>query len=193
LAAGVNLNFLNLPTLTGGIIGGFATVNSSQDWATLSGSTVGAYSAYTPVAVQADLDAAGTNDNVNDTSATDLAISASKTINSFKLSGGGGLSIASGQTLTVGAGGILVPTGTSPTISGPGAITAGTTQELDLILPSSATTLTIGAQITDNGGGAVAVVKNGPGALTLSNTSNSFTGGLAILAGSLKLGGANSI
>src|SRR5439155_4649171 len=123
LAAGVNLNFLNLPALTGGIIGGFATVNSSQDWATLSGSTVAAYSAYTPVAVQADLDAAGTNDNVNDTSATDLAISASKTINSFKLSGGGGLSIASGQTLTVGAGGILVPTGTSPTISGPGAIT----------------------------------------------------------------------
>src|SRR5205085_666057 len=114
------------------------------------GNTVAAFTAYTPVALQADLDAAGTADNVNDTSAVDLNIPVSKTVNSFKLSGGGGLTIASGQTLNVGTGGVLVPTGTSPAISGAGSITAGTIagSELFLLLPNSATVMTISAQIT---------------------------------------------
>ena len=192
----VSVNFTAAPATPNGIIGGYATFNTN-DWATVSGGNVVAYTGYT------------TDDGVNNTASTwsstqniDLTttnaetIAVPTTINTIRLSGTGAKSIAinSGQALTIGAGGILATGTGGGTISGTGSITAGavgTGGQLITLVQDPNNTLTISAPISDNGaGGTVALIKAGAGTLILSG-SNSYTGGTQLLAGTLKVGIAN--
>src|SRR6185369_11360270 len=78
-ATGVNLAFTTAPTLTNGIIG-YATVNTN-DWATLSGGIIGAYSAYTTDTGPGTWVA---TDNTNLTAGGTVSVAAPTSINSLR-------------------------------------------------------------------------------------------------------------
>ncbi len=81
--------------------------------------------------------------------------------------------------------------------SGSGAVTYSNTAPLAFDVPGTAhavtltgtgtTQNTLAAQIINNGTGSVSLVKSGSGVWALSNTANSFSGGIAINAGQLML------
>src|SRR6185295_5838034 len=106
----------------------FATCNDT-DWATITGgnNTVTTYSAYTTAGNGSNPSTWLASNNINVTATSGLTVAANSTANSIKFSGSGGnIAINSGQTLNVVSGGLLVPAGAglSPTISGPGTISA---------------------------------------------------------------------
>jgi fibronectin-binding autotransporter adhesin len=184
LTANVNIGFSAGPTLTNGIIGGWATANST-DWATTSGGTVVAYTGYKTTDPTTWL----SSDNVSVTAGTTVV--ASKTVNTFKMASSGNVQIASGQRLTISAGGVLATGTSAASVDGPGTLTAGSSAaaaDLITIVPDAAKVVTIGAPISNNAsGGTVALVKAGNGKLILDNTSNSYTGGTTIAGGRLEI------
>jgi fibronectin-binding autotransporter adhesin len=194
LVSNVDLKFASPPTLNDGIIGGYATANTNN-WATLSGSAVTQFGAYTTAGNASDPNTWTGTDNIDQTATGALTVTSPVTINSLKLSGtGANLTIGAGGSLNIDTGGILA-TGTA-TIAGPGTLSAGpaaSASELITHVQSGGGTLTIGASIANNAGGTVTVVKSGPGTLVLSGTASSYTGGVKILNGSVVAGATNAV
>jgi fibronectin-binding autotransporter adhesin len=191
-AANVNIGFSTPPTLSAGIIGGYATANTS-DWATLSG---GAVASYVHTVGETNSAPAGwlTTDNINLTAGGTSAVAASKTINSLRIASNANVAIAAGQTLTLTTGGILSAGTAGGSISGPGLLTAGNgtgSADLIAIVSDPANTLTITAPIADNtAAGTVSLIKAGPGKLLLG-VSSTFTGGVRVYGGTLATTAAN--
>jgi fibronectin-binding autotransporter adhesin len=178
-----DLKFSSAPALNDGIIGGYATANTT-DWATLSGGAVVPLATYNTAADPNTWSAA---DNVN--AVTSGSLTASNTINSLKITGSPvAISIAAGQTLNIDAGGVLA-VGGGHSINGAGSVTAGSTAgaELFALVPTSGDVLTISAAIVNNVGGAVGLTKGGAGTVVLDSASNSYTGNTSIAQGLLQL------
>jgi fibronectin-binding autotransporter adhesin len=175
------------PTLNDGIIGAYATVGGSN-WATVASGDVAAYSGYVTDSAPGSWAA---TENINLTTGGTSNVAAATTINSLRITSGG-VSIAAGQSLVVDSGGILAAGTGGAAISGSGTLTAGSgsAAELFAVVPSASNTLTISAPISDNGAGVVGLTKTGAGTLVLSGT-NTFTGGISIVDGSIKAGAAN--
>jgi fibronectin-binding autotransporter adhesin len=189
-AAGANINITGPLTLTGGIIGAYATVDGN-DWATLVGTKVTANSVY---ATDTAAGTWATGQNINKTLAGTETVTVSTPVNTLRISNGS-VSITAPAVLTLEAGGVLVPGTNNPSITGTGSLTAGTTATAtDLItnVVNAGNTLTISAPITNNGaGGAVKLVKAGAGKLLLSGTGSTYSGGTEIVGGTLQVGVAN--
>ncbi len=109
------------------------------------------------------------------------------------------MTVTSGNTLRVGAGGVLVPAGSANFVlgsSGVGAVTAGTADNTAAELffyaggfTSGGTTggdIQVNSPITNNGTGVVSVTKSGPGILTIEG-SGTFTGTITVNEGSLNV------
>ena len=153
-----------------GILGGWAVVGSN--FATASSNLVTAYSSYTT----GNLGSGSASSNMKP-SGTQTAVS-TMTINTLNLSGSLGVTINSGGTLTLAAGGLIGST--SGTITG-GMITAGT-GELIVYTPAN---LTMASTIT---GSNVALTKSGSMALILTSAANNYGGPTYINGGTLQVG-----
>jgi fibronectin-binding autotransporter adhesin len=125
----------------------FATANGT-DWATLSGSTVAALGSY-QTSTDATTWVAANNVSL---SSDPLAALGDTAINTLKLSGSSAINVNMVNTLTLGAGGILVTGNGTNSISG-GTLkgAGGTTKELVVIQNDTANAFTIGSVIADNG------------------------------------------
>jgi hypothetical protein len=76
-------------------------------------------------------------------------------------------------------------------IQGSGTITSGVALAVSLTVGSDNSSTTFSG-IIQNGTGPVSFIKNGTGTLTLANT-NTFTGGVTINAGTVKMGATNAL
>ncbi|MEZ0256265.1 MAG: autotransporter-associated beta strand repeat-containing protein, partial [Chthoniobacter sp.] len=173
------VTFTSVPTLTSGIIGGWATVGGTDfaTYLTPNGSQggVGAlgatgFTAYSAHALTAGV--AGDNINVS-TAVTD---NGTKTINALKA--GANVTLASGETLTLQSGGLLFSA--AATMTGGTAVTSGT-GELDVYTNAN---VTLSTPVI----GTTVLVKSGANILTLSNDSS--TGGVIVNGGTLALASA---
>lgn len=163
----------------GGILGGYATVNS-LDWPTVSGSNILAFTTYQTDGNPANWTA---TDNVSLFTSPSPALTGSATISSLKLESDADVPIPSSQTLTLSSGGILV---TSGTVSVSGGTLRGAAGSDLVIHQHSFLPATISSAIADNGG-ATGLTKAGPGTLILSGAST-FTGNTFLNAGTLEVG-----
>ena len=136
--------------------------------------------------------------HINISGAT-LTLSASRDIGTLRFdTGAASRSVAVGaNTLSIESGGILQTGGNAATITGTGNLTVngdGATAG-ELFLHIQGATTTIDTKITNNGTGAVSVVKNGGSNLVLTNVANDFTGGLYLNQGTITVtstGAANN-
>ena len=174
------------PSLVGGILGGYATVNNST-WATLNGSgVVGGLASYTNQD-NAALWAAG--QNITNVSGFSGTLAADLSINSLRFNGAGGtVTIAAGKTLTLASGGILASgsPASAGAISG-GNITSGNGQDL-VAQNFSSQPLNINSNIT----GPIGLTVGGTATVTLG-LANSYTGGTFINTGTASLGATNAL
>jgi autotransporter-associated beta strand protein len=189
-SGGIVLTQLNTaaPTLTNGILGGWATVNGTDfagyvtPGATQGGvGPVGAagYGSYVTTALSTAAIPAASNVTVA-ANVTALA----QTINSLRVSAASTITQTAATTITLGSGGLLL-NGAASVITG-GDITSGGAE----LFAYANNTATISSRIT---GAGVTLVKNGPSTLTLASplaTQNSYAGGTIVNAGTLTLGGA---
>jgi autotransporter-associated beta strand protein len=189
-AAGTNVVVTAAPNVNG-IVGGYATANTN-DWATdAGGGVIAAYTGYTTNTAPGTWAA---TENTNLTAGGTVTVAAPTTINSLRFATANtNLAVAAGQSLNIGTGGILATGTAGASITGAGSLTAGSVAGAELIalVQDAGNTLTISAPITDNGGGAVALVKAGPGKLLLTGTGSTFTGGTSLIGGTLAVGVAN--
>ncbi len=177
-----------------GIMGPWATVGGAN-WATNNGSDlVVAYTGYTDVALGGTIaDGTSTNVRINSGTTGNISLGATTTnINTLLQNHSTAATIdAASKTLRFGTnGGIMVGTGkqalTIGTAANSGAVTAGgdaADVAGELVLNNYAN-LTVNSTITNNGTGAVSVVKSGTGTATLAGT-NSFSGGFTLNAGTV--------
>jgi fibronectin-binding autotransporter adhesin len=158
------VQFSNSASLTGGILGGFVTINGT-DFATLSGGTLVAYSAYTT----GDLGALLASSTMNaEPTGLQSSLSSATTINSLNLTGAAGVQMTSTGSLTLVSGGLIA--------NSTGGVRGGTLQgsasgELTIYAAQS---IAISSAIPDNGG-PTALVISGPGIVALTG-STSYTG-----------------
>ena len=120
-------------------------------------------------------------------SGSTLTLTANRDIGTLRFdTGTASRSVAVGaNTLSIESGGILQTGGNAATITGAGNLTVngdGATAG-ELFLHIQGGTTTIDPKITNNGTGAVSVVKNGGSNLVLTNVANDFTGGLYLNQG----------
>lgn len=182
-------------TTTNGVLtlGGvaFASVGKT-DWATVSSGTIGAVASYQTTTNPADW---GASDNVS-LAANPSANLTTRTVNTLRWNGTSALAIDSGNTLSIGAGGILVTGTGTGSISG-GTLrgsTSATAADRDLVIlqHNTATPFTISSVIANSAGGATALTKGGDGTLELSGV-NTFSGGITIGGGVLKVSSASAM
>ena len=179
---------------------GDSTGTNPLDFATFtSGTTVGAYSAYTVVNTGTNI-ATGATTNVKVTGTSSLAAAGTTTINSLYLTSASLVTIASGKTLVIGSGGIIANqttltfqgsgpqiamsnvadlgsgtnnTGANTTGGTPvGTITAGTLNSAtpaDLVITNASNLRIDAASIVNYGTEVVNLTKNGSGWLDLSD------------------------
>lgn len=178
--------FSSAPTLTGGLIGGWATVGAT-DWAIYDGTngvTALASGSYTS-------DTWGVGNNTTVTTAS--APSADSTTNSlrFNLAAANTVTLSGVNTIT--SGGILFASAVGANAS---LITGGTLQGSaggELVVHqnnnTAGSTTTIGSIIQDNTS-ATGLTKTGGGALTLTG-ANTYTGVTTVSGGTLLLNGAS--
>jgi autotransporter-associated beta strand protein len=166
---------------------------SDYDWAT-TGSSASPYT-LSRASTTAPLPPGGSSSTTNYLLAGSVSgVTASETANTLKIvatGAGNSLAISPGQLLTLGAGGLLFTGSSDYAISG-GSITAGNgSGAYELIVQQYAANndLTIASAIANNGTNATSLAKAGPGTLTLSAASNSYSGGTSVLAGTLALTG----
>lgn len=121
------------------------------------------------------------------------AVSAQTTvsINSLKIAGAFGITLGSGQTLTIASGG-LIKTGATATITGGTLATSG---ELVIRLDASGDALTIASVISSGTGiaGNVALTKSGLGTLTLSTATSAINGQIVINGGTITVDNVSRI
>ena len=175
------------PTLTNGILGGWATIGN--DFATVSGTgvNVAAYAAYTP----STGDFSGTTSAVNNvkltiTAGTTVTLAGNSTINSLNLnSSGNGVNTLNlgGHTLDLNTGDLLIQNNTTADNLVNGVLTAGTTSaasELILTANTASQNVNIGAVIADNAaGGPVSLVIAGNAGTAFTDRltgANTYTG-----------------
>ncbi len=168
-------------TLTGNVLvsgsSAYMTVNG-VDWATVASGSI--------VATTYD----GTSDiatwpGVNVALATDPSGPVSSlSLNTLKLSGSSAVTIASANTITVAAGGILL-TGTGSNSINGGQLMGPASGGLTIIQNNTTNPLVVGSSIIDNGS-ATPLVKSGPGVLRLDG-ANTFSGNTTVNAGTLLL------
>ncbi len=189
-----------------GIIGAWATVNGGASLATVSSNVIMAYTGYSLLNAQGDTVADGTTVNYKISAAgsggNNVVGSATTNINTLTQDSATASTIdTSAGTLRVGVtGGVFsTPTGAALTIgaaAGSGNLTAGGNSvdvAGELLLSNfSSSALTVNANVTDNGIGAVSVVKSGSGTVVLNGT-NTFTGGLVMNAGVVQVGNSNAL
>ncbi len=178
--------------LTNGIIGGWATIGTS-DWATyIPGlgiapmGVAGAFQYSTNVLAPSNL--ATDNININYTTAT-AGITSNTTINSLKTSNivVASVPVSAGATLTLGTGGFLNFTSTAYTIGNvvnQGFLTSGGTELF--AYTQGGGTPTINAVIKDGLAGDMGLVKSGANTLTLAAT-NTYHGGTTVEQGTLNI------
>ncbi|MCE9611441.1 MAG: autotransporter-associated beta strand repeat-containing protein [Chthoniobacter sp.] len=188
-----------------GILGAWATVGGGANWAINNGSNVvAAYASYTDIALAGTIsDATTTNVRINSGASGNITLGAATTnINTLMQNLGTAATVDTAtKVLRLGTGGgILVATGkqalTIGTVAGSGTLTAGGNAvdvAGELILNNSSSNgLTINSAIANNGTGAVALTKSGTGTVTLA-TTNSYSGGTSLNAGTLTLGNGAAI
>ena len=136
----------------------------------------------------ADINSAGNTDNVKFSSGALSALAGNKTVNSLAILGGTSpWNMGAGNTLTLTSGQLL--SSVNLTLA-QGAVTAGAGSDTDLDIVPTGNTLTMSANITDNGSGKVKLVKSGGGTLTLSaTTDNTYSGGTVVNEGALGTSG----
>jgi autotransporter-associated beta strand protein len=173
--------FTTAPTLNDGIIGGWAYVNNA-DFATYGVNGV------------LQLAAAGRPGTINTAVATDNVrvtgaqptLTANRTINSLLYTGTFNTDLG-GFTLTIDTGGLMKIGNNTLSITN-GNLTAGTASGDELVAHIVENTTTISANIVDNAGGAMDLVKSGAGTLVLSGTTaNTYTGITRVNEGTLRL------
>jgi fibronectin-binding autotransporter adhesin len=151
-----------------------------------------------------NINGAGATENVKISNATPtafVALSGPKTINALVVTAAASTTWAMGNTLTLTSGQfIYAPTVSILNISiSSGVLTAGTglggNVDLDIGIASGVNgTITLGANLNNNGSTAVALVKNGVGGtLSLTNaTDNTYSGGTFLNEGTLTTGATAS-
>ena len=168
--------FTTAPTLTNGIIGGFATVDAN--WATYGANGITALTTYNTGAQTAWLA------TLNAAPTADQTLTAARNLYTLNLTNGIDVALG-GFTFDIYSGGILKSGGTASIISGTGTLTAGgaagtagnlTTHVL------SGSSLTINSVIGNNGAGVVGLIKAGDGTLTLGGV-NTYTGATVLNGG----------
>ena len=177
-ATGFRVAFGSQPTLTNGIIGGWATAGT--DFATATSGTIGALASYDSTSVNT----LGGNNNINQTTTnTTVTLGTSSTINALKLTSVNNTIPSTlnlgGNTLTITSGGLI--TNASSTYANSiinGNLTAGTTAGAELFVINTGTTASnIAAAITNNVGGQVNLVRGGNAASALYlSGENSYSG-----------------
>ena len=190
-------------TLSNSIIGGYATIGdlsggSTINWATTNGSNqVVAYTGYTAPTLS------GTNNSTANAQLSGTqAISASGSVNSLYLTGGGNLTFTGG-TLTIGSGGIISNGGTQtvaaggnqPAITGAtliGAFSAAGTGSITTTSPDLVVVAAGNMEINAVISGSIGLTKTGAGLLDLGNENtgtitNTYTGVTTIDQGVLKV------
>lgn len=174
-------------TNSNGILGGYATVGTT-DWATnasnSAGGNVTAYSAYTLFNNPAGWSGLGSAVNVtNDAVWLSNAITSPTTINSLRYNVAGGGTVNANADLTLGSGGLLI----SSTVTSASALNGSsglTSSGSNLyVVQNSASDFSIGAAIF----GSNALVKSGSGRLILTNGFNSYTGQTYVNEGVLQI------
>ena len=167
---GATISFSSPPTLTNGIIGGWAIVSTAngsvqlREFATMSGSRV---VAYTPNELDTTQDNWGLNDNVKWTQALgNQTLGSDRSINSLNIQSTAGRTLTinpntntGSRTLTIQSGGILAARSTT-TFNG-GKLTSGTS---DLIFYLPTNQLNLNSEVT----GAISLVKSGNSVLQLN-------------------------
>jgi MYXO-CTERM domain-containing protein len=180
------------PTVTNGIIGGWATVGGTDfaSYVTPSGTSLGVgalgTAGYPAYSANALTDGTAT-DNIDLTTASTTGVG-TRTINSLRVNTAAAttIDIGTGNTLTLASGGLIMASNQTLAISG-GSLTSGGSELFAYI---NANTTTISSAITGSG---VNLVKSGSGTLTLTGTSNTYTGGTTLNAGTLNISNANAI
>ena len=168
-----------------GILGGWATVTGTLDWATNSSVTgVGTYTGYTSLT-----GAQAPNSAQNWKNTGLVTLSGSGTINSMNVVGGD-LAVGA-NTLTLGSGGLILG-GTERWVSGTtGTLKSGLATG-ELYIHANTAAFANGFQIQPiiiDGSVATAVIKDGSGQCELGNTNNTFSGGFYLNAGAVYMGG----
>jgi len=186
-AAGVS-TVTSSPTLTNGIIGGYAFVKdgTGTGFATVSAGNVVRYTGATVLdaaAAAANLD--GTVNYMVTNSVTLSGSSATQTVNSLSITGvvNANTITPNGKVLVVGAGGINYSASAWARLTSGGYITSGTG---DLVFNIVNTNPDVGP-IVDNGATKVGVTKTGAGQL-LINAGNTYSGDTVINQGQLVRG-----
>ncbi|MEO7933414.1 MAG: autotransporter-associated beta strand repeat-containing protein [Chthoniobacterales bacterium] len=160
-------------TTTAGVVG----VVGGDDWAAKDSSNLNIVGLSTTTSTYTNSTGstvAGNTDVVTNVAGTTLSASTLRfnTANARTID-------ATGGSLTLTQGGVLVTPAVGnnlTTITG-GTLTAGATNKTLMVFQNNtANGLTIGSTIADNGANVVTFVKSGAGLLTLSNTSNTYTG-----------------
>ncbi len=187
------LVFATAPTLSNGIIGGWATIDSSASTREFAKYVTGASASVTALTA-ADYTttlASGANSTQNvKITASPATLTAGTQINSLNIAQAGATSINLGtNTLRIESGGIIASGAFNSAITN-GTLTAGSGSAGDLIftvVSPTANPLAVGATIADNGASVVNVVKAGSGVLDLQNSTNTYTGKTYIDGGILRI------
>ena len=196
-AAGVSMSFPTagvtstlLPT-SNGIIGGWATVTGTGDWAATNASgNVITYAGYTSVS---GTTATSATQNWKNTAAA--TVSATGTINSLNQQFD--FTVAAATTLTLGSGGLILG-GTERWLIAGSTTTSIIKSGLasgELFIHANTATFANGFQIQpviQNGSVPTAVIKDGSGQCLMGNGGNTFSGGFYLNAGSVYLGASST-
>jgi fibronectin-binding autotransporter adhesin len=197
--AGAFLNFSNAPAATGivatasnanlnGILGTWATTGSgtSLAYATMSGGDITAYAGATSAGSNLSAMSSATTNYVTTNPTSFVFSNATGNTLQYKGPATAGTIMLNGATLTLN--GLMNAAAGSLTISGPGAVVAGSSQELAITGNTQSTT--ISATVADtSSSNTTALTYGGAGKLTLSaTTGNSYSGGTIVASGTLLLG-----
>jgi autotransporter-associated beta strand protein len=192
--AGNNVFFSTAPALTNGILArGIVIDGNGVNFATHggNGTSITGYAAYNNSAAYTDIDSAAATDNVRVGTGfvTTTALTASRTINSLYLSGGGvDVTAPANTVLTVSSGGILANGGIS-TLGNSGMVVAAGSTEFGISV-AAGSTLNVAGMLTN----ANNVTKGLDGTLQF-NTRQRFNTGtnyFTVAGGSVILNGGSS-
>ncbi len=187
---------LNDPII--GIIGGWATVNNT-DWATYD-SLVGSVATFANYTATDSATWISSSDVKWSSGSNPTALLVDRQINSLILANTTGNTVDLGtRTLRIESGGLLaLLTGSSAHAINNGTLTVGegTNAAGELIVNTAAnpnaSSLSIGANLSNNGSGALRITKFGSGLLELAG-NNTYTGLTLIKAGTLRLGSTTAL
>jgi len=182
--------FTTNPGLTNGLIGGWAYVNNTDFAGYTAANGVETYGGARTNQINTSVAASNVLAN-----AAQANLTANRTINSLLYNGAFNTNLG-GFALDIGTGGLMKTGNNALTISN-GNLTAGSAAGAELFANIVANTTTISADIVDNAGGAVDLVKAGPGTLVLSGTTaNTYSGTTYVNEGEVQLNktaGVNAI